>query len=99
MIAQVMDGSRPLQDLMTEEGTAQPGAYGLCFNVANPTIQRLAQFGVAWQPGVLDTVLTALYGTALLGAGVLPTPELSQQLAEAQTSIIDLLLQQVAADG
>jgi molecular chaperone HtpG len=97
VIAQVMDGSRPLQDLMTKEGTALPGAYGLCFNVTNPTIHRLTQFGVVGEPEVLDTVLTALYGTALLGAGVLPAPELNQQLAEAQTSIIDLLLRQVAA--
>jgi HSP90 family molecular chaperone len=97
VIAQVMDGSRPLQDLMVEQGTARSGAYGLCFNVANPTIQRLARF--AGEPKVLETVLTTLYGTALLGAGVLPAPELNQELAKAQTSIIDLLLQQVAADG
>ena len=78
---------------MDGAGRERADAYGLCFNVDNLTIRRLSQF--EGKPRIVDTVLTALYGGALLGAGVMFTPDLNQQLAGAQTSIIDLLLEQV----
>ena len=92
LIEQIVDGSRTLFDFMSRVGREKSDAYGLCFNVDNPIIQRLAAY--EGDSTVLDTALRAIYSSALLAAGVELTPELSQSVARAQMRVIELLLEQ-----
>lgn len=92
LVEQLTEGSRSLIDFMTHIGRERSDAYGLCFNVDNPIIQRLAQY--EGDETVLNTALRAIYSGALLAAGVELTLELSQSVARAQMRIIELLLEQ-----
>jgi len=92
LIEQVMDGSRALLDFMGRVGKEKSDAYGLCFNVDNPIIQRLTTY--TGDSIVLKTALRAIHASALLAAGVELTPELSQSVAHSQMRIIELLLEQ-----
>jgi molecular chaperone HtpG len=94
LIEQIVDGRRTLLDFMTRVGKEKSDAYGLCFNVDNPVIQRLAEY--EGDPTVLNTALRAIYSGALLAAGVELTPDLSQTVARSQMRIIELLLEQAA---
>jgi len=94
LIEQIVDGSRALLDFMGRVGHEKSDAYGLCFNIDNPTIQRLAEY--EGDPEVLNTALRAVYSGALLAAGVELTPDLSQKIAYSQMRIIELLLEQAA---
>jgi len=77
---------------MTRIGRERSDAYGLCFNVDNPIIQRLAEY--QGDETILNAALRAIYSSALLAAGVELTPELSQSVARAQMRVIELLLEQ-----
>jgi molecular chaperone HtpG len=92
LIEQIVDGSRSLIDFMTRIGRERSDAYGLCFNVDNPIIQRLAEY--QGDETILNAALRAIYSSALLAAGVELTPELSQSVARAQMRVIELLLEQ-----
>lgn len=92
LIEQIVEGSRTLLDFMGRVGREKSDAYGLCFNVDNPIMQRLADYD--GDPTVLRTALRAIYASALLAAGVELTPELSQEVSHAQMRIIELLLEQ-----
>ena len=92
LIEQIVEGSRTLLDFMSRVGHEKSDAYGLCFNVDNPIMQRLAEY--EGDPTVLRTALRAIYASALLAAGVELTPELSQEVAHAQMRIVELLLEQ-----
>ncbi len=92
LIKQVVDGSRGIMDFMDHVGKEKSDAYGLCFNIDNPIVKQLAEYG--GDKVVLDTALQAVYSSALLAAGVELTPELSQRIAYSQMRIIELLLEQ-----
>lgn len=92
LIEQIVEGSRTLFDFMGRVGHERSDAYGLCFNVDNPIVQRLAKF--EGDPTVLQTALRAIYAGALMAAGVELTPQLSQEVAHAQMRIVELLLEQ-----
>jgi len=94
LIEQIVDGSRTLFDFMSRVGKEKSDAYGLCFNVDNPIIQRLAAY--EGDTTVLDTALRAIYSSALLAAGVELTPELSELVARSEMRVIELLLEQQA---
>lgn len=94
LIEQIVDGSRTLFDFMSRIGKEKSDAYGLCFNVDNPIIQRLAAY--EGDSTVLNTALRAIYSSALLAAGVELTPELSEAVARSEMRIIELLLEQEA---
>lgn len=94
LIEQIVDGSRTLFDFMSRIGKEKSDAYGLCFNVDNPIIQRLAAY--EGDSTVLNTALRAIYSSALLAAGVELTPELSEKVARSEMRIIELLLEQEA---
>ncbi len=94
LIEQIVEGSRMLLDFMSRVGHEKSDAYGLCFNIDNPIIQRLAEY--EGDPTVLNTALRAIYSGALLAAGVELTPDLSQTVAHAQMRIVELLLEQSA---
>ncbi|MEO0248109.1 MAG: ATP-binding protein [candidate division WOR-3 bacterium] len=92
LIEQIMEGNRSLLDFITRIGRERSDAYGLCFNVDNPLIQRLAEY--QGDETVLNAALRAIYSSALLAAGVELTTELSQSVARAQMRVIELLLEQ-----
>lgn len=92
LIEQIVEGNRSLLDFMTRIGRERSDAYGLCFNVDNPLIQRLAEY--QGDETVLNAALWAIYSSALLAAGVELTTELSQSVARAQMRVIELLLEQ-----
>lgn len=94
LIEQIVDGSRTLFDFMSRVGREKSDAYGLCFNVDNPVVQRLAAY--EGDSTVLNTALRAIYSSALLAAGVELTPELSEMVARSEMRIIELLLEQEA---
>lgn len=94
LIEQIVDGSRTLFDFMSRVGREKSDAYGLCFNVDNPVIQRLAAY--EGDSTVLNAALRAIYSSALLAAGVELTPELSEMVARSEMRIIELLLEQEA---
>lgn len=92
LIEQIVEGSRTLFDFMGRVGKEKSDAYGLCFNVDNPIMQRLADYD--GDPTVLRTALRGIHASALLAAGVELTPELSQEVAHAQMRVVELLLEQ-----
>lgn len=92
LIEQIVDGSRTLLDFMGRVGKEKSDAYGLCFNVDNPIMQRLADYD--GDPTVLRTALRGIHASALLAAGVELTPDLSQEVAHAQMRVVELLLEQ-----
>jgi molecular chaperone HtpG len=94
LIEQIVDGSRTLFDFMSRVGKEKSDAYGLCFNVDNPIIQRLAAY--EGELAVLNVALRAIYSSALLAAGVELSPELSQSVAHSEMRVIELLLEQEA---
>lgn len=92
MIEQIMDGKRPLFDFIGRIGKETSDSYGLCFNVDNPIIKRLATY--QGDPIILDAALRAIYSSALLAAGVELSAELSQSVAQSEMRVIELLLEQ-----
>jgi len=91
LIEQMMDGSRAVLDFMGHVGRKRSDAYGLCFNIDNPIIQRLVEY--RGDQTILHAALKAIYSSALLAAGVELTSELNQEVAHAQMHIIELLLE------
>lgn len=92
MIEQIMDGKRALFDFIGRIGKETSDAYGLCFNVDNPIIKRLAAY--KGDPVILEAALRAIYSSALLAAGVELSTELSQSVAQSEMRVIELLLEQ-----
>jgi molecular chaperone HtpG len=92
LIGSLMDGSRPLTDFISHVGQNRSDTYGICFNVDNPIIQRLAQY--QGDETVFNTALRAIYSSAMLASGVDLTMELSKSVAYAQMRIIELLVEQ-----
>lgn len=91
IIEQLIEGSRAVLDLMGHIGKERSDAYGICFNVDNPIIQRLAEY--QGDQTILRAALKAIYSSALLAAGVELTSEMNQEVSQAQIHIIELLLE------
>lgn len=92
LIGQVLDGSRSLTEFMLQTGRDTPEAYSLCFNVANPVIQRLAEYD--GDENVLRTILLAINAGALIAGGVELSMELSREITRAQARMLELILEQ-----
>jgi molecular chaperone HtpG len=92
LLDQLISGRRGLFDFIERAGRETADAYTLCFNVDNPLIQKLATY--RGDQNLLIASLRAIQASALLIAGVELDVELAQQVAVAQTQIIELALNQ-----